>query len=105
MKTQLLKITIPPGLDFGDLKMSRIPETGEVEFDWTPIERLCEQNGLDVEIFRDSDEENVAGLINSWYFAHLENGGARDPVQDDLIAEAMAEDEHGGGFSLPPGRA
>lgn len=104
MTSKLFKIAIPHDLDFADLKMSRA-DTGEVDFDWTPIERLCEHNGLDIALFRDTDEDNVACLITAWYSAHIEIGGDPDPVQEDLIAEARAENEHGGGYSLPPGRA
>jgi hypothetical protein len=99
-----IKITVPHELDFADLNLSRAP-TGEVEFDWAPIERLCSSSGLDIALFRDSDEDNVASLLIAWYAVHLARGGAHDPVQDDLIAEAIAEDEHGGGISHQPGRA
>lgn len=47
----------------------------------------------------------MAGLIIEWYTNHLKNGGAHDPVADDLIAETMAEDQFGGGISYPPGSA
>lgn len=47
----------------------------------------------------------MAGLIIEWYANHLKNGGERDPVADDLIAETMAEDQLGGGISYPPGSA
>lgn len=51
------------------------------------------------------DEDNRSRLIVAWYAEHLRNGGDRDPVQDDLIAEAMAEERAGQHVSLPPGRA
>lgn len=101
---QALKICIPDDLDFADLKLSRT-STGEVEFDWGPIERICAASGLDFGLFRNETEDNVAGLLAAWYAEHRQHGGAPDQVQEDLIAEAMAEDEHGGGFSHQPGRA
>lgn len=101
---QAVKIAIPDDLDFADLRLTRTPE-GEVDFDWQPIERICKASGIDVAIFRDQHEDNVAGLITTWYAEHLAQGGERDPVQDDLIAEAIAEDEHGDGISHQPGRA
>jgi hypothetical protein len=60
---------------------------------------------MDVGMFKDAPEDNAAGLISAWYAEHLARGGARDATMDDLIAEAAAEDQHGGGFSHPPGRA
>lgn len=100
-----IKITIPDGLNFSALNLTRDPETGGVVFDWSPIDAICKANGIDADIFRHGPEDNVGALITAWYAEHLARGGARDPVQDDLIAEALAEDQHGGGISHPPGRA
>lgn len=101
---QLVKFSIPPDVDFADLKMARDPD-GHVSFDWAPIERICEASGLDVGLLRNSGEDNLAGLLTHWYAAHLQQGGARDPVQDDLIAETQAEERIGQRVSLQPGRA
>lgn len=100
-----LKIEIPDGLDFADLKLARDTSTGDISFDWSPVERLCKHNSLDISIFRERHEDNVAGLIIAWYAAHRKRGGSPDPVAEDLINEARAEDEHGGGISHSPGRA
>lgn len=102
---QLAPVVIPEGLDFAELKMARDSATGDVSFDWGPIERICEASNLALELFTRGPEDNVAGLVTAFYQEHLARGGAPDPVQEDLIAEADAEDAHGGGFSHPPGRA
>lgn len=47
----------------------------------------------------------MAGLIIEWYANHIKNGGAHDPVADDLIAEVIAEDNLGSGISHKPGQA
>lgn len=99
-----VKITIPQDLDFAALKLARDAD-GAISFDWTPIEAICAASGVDVAVFRDRHEDNVAGLIVAWYFEHLAAGGARDPVQDDLIAEMQAEDAAGQRYSVAPGRA
>lgn len=99
-----LTIQIPEDLDFSELRLARDPD-GMVSFDWSPIARICEASGIDVAVFRGAPEDNVASLITAWYREHLARGGARDAVQDDLIAEAQIEDERGGGISHPPGRA
>ncbi len=98
-------IIIPDDLDFADLRLARVVETGGVEFDWSPIERICTASAIDVAVFRYGSEDNVAELITSWYREHLARGGAHDAVADDLIAEAAAEDALGDGLSHPPGRA
>ena len=48
---------------------------------------------------------NVAAVINEWYRLHIGDGGPADATQEELIAEALAENAFGGGFSYPPGRA
>lgn len=98
-------VIIPDGVEFSALKISRDPATGDVDFDWAPILAICQASGIDPAMFRDADEGNVSGLISRWYAQHLAAGGSRDAAMDELIAEARAEDAHGGGFSHQPGRA
>ncbi|WP_245820357.1 hypothetical protein [Marinobacter lutaoensis] len=104
MQRQIAKIRIPVGLDFSDLKLARGAD-GSVSFDWSPIEQICRENGLPIEIFRDGPEDNVAGLVSAWYAHHRANGGEIDPVQEDLIAEVIAEDSAGQRYSHKPGSA
>lgn len=85
-----VEITIPESARFADLKLGRLPGGG-VMFDWAPIQLICDASGIDLAVFRDSDEGNVAGLLLEWYAAHLRSGGRRDAVADDLFAEALAE--------------
>ena len=94
--THSLRITVPDGLAFEQLKLARDPATLEVSFDWAPIDAICEASGLDPALFREQHEDNVAGLIHEWYLAHLAAGGARDPVQDQIRAEVEAEQAAGG---------
>ena len=82
---------IPEGVTFADLALSRDPVTGDVSFDWAPIEAICSANDFDVALFRDTDEGNVAGFLVSWYTAHLAAGGPPDLVAEQLIAEVEAE--------------
>jgi hypothetical protein len=100
----LAHITIPDDVRFSDLKLARDVD-GMVSFDWSPIERICQSSGIDMEIMRAGPEDNVSALIVAWYAEHLRHGGERDPVQDDLIAETEVEDRAGQHISLPPGRA
>lgn len=90
-----LRITIPEGLDFEALQLARDPITGEVEFDRSPIDEICAASGIDPALFWQSPEDNLAGLIILWYAEHRARGGAPDPVQEQLLAEVQAEDEHG----------
>lgn len=97
-------ISIPAGVTFADLKMTRTPD-GEVEFDWAPIRLICAASGVDVAVFAESDEDAVSGLLSQWYAHHLTAGGARDAAMDDLIDEAAIEDAHDQPYSHQPGRA
>lgn len=56
------KISIPDSLNFSDLRLTRDAD-GSVSFDWSVIEQVCEESGLDISVLRDGPEDNVAGLI------------------------------------------
>lgn len=99
-----ISIVIPSDVDFADLHLARNAD-GMVSFRWEPIEAICEASDVDIEVFRDSPEDNLGALLSHWYHAHLAGGGDRDPTYDEMIAEAEAEDRLGGGFSHQPGRA
>lgn len=102
---QAICITIPEGISFADLRLARDSATGDMSFDWAPVERVCEASGIDVDTFRVGPEDRVSALLVHWYMHHLARGGARDACADDLLAEAAAEDARGGGISAAPGRA
>ncbi|MCB0252558.1 MAG: hypothetical protein KDI55_02400 [Anaerolineae bacterium] len=91
MKQQMTRIAIPNDLKFSALQLAREPD-GSVSFSWSVIERICQANQISVELFRDAPEDNVSGLIITWYQAHRQNGGDPDPVAEDLIAEVMTEE-------------
>jgi hypothetical protein len=91
-----LTIRIPENLEFSDLNLSR-DHSGDVSFDWTPIEAICTASGINPAVFRDMPEGNVAGLIIQWYSMHLQHGGKRDPVADQLLAEIALEDAQAAG--------
>lgn len=104
MEQQMAKVSILDDLDFSDLRLARDPD-GSVSFDWDVIARICNGSGIPEELFRETSEDYVAGLIVSWYQAHRQNGGAADPVAEDLIAEVMEEEKAGQQVSYQPGSA
>lgn len=91
-----VRIQIPDDLDFSALKLSRDPVTLDVSFDWAPIEAICKLSGIDIALFKHQHEDNVSGLITEWYIEHRQRGGAPDPIQEQLIAEVLAEATAGG---------
>lgn len=104
MAQKPVRIQIPEDLDFSALQLARNAD-GPLSFDWGPIEQICELSGIDVALFRESPEDNIAALLVAWYAEHRQRGGAPDPVHEDLLAELAIEDKHGGGLSHQPGRA
>lgn len=105
MNAHHFAIIFPDGLRFPDLKLARDARTGDVSFDWRPIEAICDASGVDVAIFKEGLEDNLAGLLTTWYRHHLACGGDPDPVYADLIGEVVAEDAAGQHFSHASGRA
>jgi hypothetical protein len=89
-----MNIQIPEDLSFEDLRLAR-DRTGDMSFDWHPIERICEASGVDSSLFREASGENVATLIVEWYQAHRAVGGAVDPAAEELIVEATVDDSRG----------
>lgn len=99
-----VKITIPNGLQFNDLKLHREPD-GAVTFDTSIINAICSASDINPELFTNGPEDNAAELIVAWYELHRSAGGAVDTTAEDLIAEVIAENERGGGQSYQPGSA
>ena len=87
------KIIFPPGVEFSDLRLCRDAD-GRVTFEWRPIAAICEASGLELTLFSEGPEDNVASLMVHWYHQHLANGGARDAIQDELIAETIFGTSH-----------
>ena len=102
---KITPISIPAGMSFSELRLARDPQTGDVSFDTSVIERVEAESGLPAGFFMSQPEDAVAALISTWYSAHRAAGGDADPVADDLIAEARAEDAAGQPYSHAPGRA
>jgi hypothetical protein len=100
-----LQATIPEGISFADLQLSRDSEDGAVVFSMEPIEAICEASGLDIDDVVDGPEPTICVLIAAWYEIHLQRGGEPDPVQEDFLEETRLELERGYGFSYPPGHA
>lgn len=88
-------LVVPPGVDFSDLRLARDGVSGDISFDWAPIKAICAASQIDVDMLRETDEDNVGGLIVAWYDWHRQRGGAADLVAEQLLAEVAAEDERG----------
>lgn len=89
MSPQMATLSIPDGVEFPDLQLAR-QDDGSIMFDWSPIKRICAASNIPVDLFREAPEDNVAGLIISWYITHLKRGGSPDPVAEALLSGSLA---------------
>ena len=87
---QILLAVIPDDLTFADLELSR--EHGHMRFRWEPIEQICRENHLDIDLFKHGPEDNISSLITAWYFKHRENGGTPNATMEEYIEEIKSED-------------
>lgn len=53
-----------PGISFADLRLARDPQTGDVSFDTTVIERIEQESGLPAGFFM-GQHEDAAGQLYS----------------------------------------
>lgn len=86
MQEQTANIQIPRDLDFSSLRLSQDSD-GSVNFDWAPIEAICEASDLPISLLRDGPKDNVTGLIVAWYAEHRRQGGPADQVAEGLLAQ------------------
>jgi len=98
-KGAMPKIRIPADLQFSALRLARDPETGDIEFDADVLQDICIDNSLPF------SEEVVTSLLTAWYSHHRANGGAPDPVMEQIIAEIEAEEITGVEIRGGSGRA
>lgn len=91
----MVTITIPDGLPFSVLGLTRDAGSGDIGFNWPTIEQICAASGLDPSVVRETSEDNIAALIVHWYRAARAGGEPADPVAELLIAEIEAEDAFG----------
>lgn len=85
-----MKLRIPEGLDFGALNLHR-EANRDLSFDVAAVNQICAHNNISPEVFWQTQEDNVAGLIIAWYQAHRESGGAPDAVAEQLILETAID--------------
>lgn len=96
---QIARLVVPEGVSFSDLGLTRTAKG--LSFDWAPIRKICEASNIDIP----ATEENITSFLAAWYFSHLEHGGPKDPVMEDLLEEISLEDQFGSGFTHPSGTA
>ena len=94
----LMNVCIPENIRFSDLRLARDAD-GMVSTTSGPrIDAICKGEAPDRPGFSGNAGGQWAALINEWYRRHRRRQG-RWTTQEEMIAEALAEDAFGGGFS------
>ncbi|WP_051379092.1 hypothetical protein [Derxia gummosa] len=82
-----IRVVVPDGMTFTDLKLARDAETGAISFDLEAVRAVCVATGVDADAVL-AHEGNVNSLIVAWYGVHRLDGGEPDLVFEGLIADA-----------------
>ncbi len=97
-------VVIPAHLDYSDLQLRRQID-GSVQFNWAPIEIICEASNIDARVLKKDAGHAIATLLIRWYAVHRLRGGALDQVQEELMSDALTEDWGDRQHTFPPGHA
>jgi hypothetical protein len=82
--------------EFAGLQLTRDPRTGTLSYSVAALTSILESNQIDPAGII-GDENQVAEILIGWYVARRGFGGDVNPGMEQVIAEAMAEDEFGAG--------
>lgn len=85
----IIRVRIPKDLEFSDLKLRRHPNR-DISFDHQVASRVLEASGVPLARIT---EDLYGDIITRWYEVHLGEGGAADPIMDELNAEDAREQQ------------
>ena len=89
----ILRIRITTA-EFAGLQLTRDPRTGTLSYSVAALTSILESNQIDPAGII-GDEDRVAEILVDWYIAHRRFGGDVNPGIEQVIAEAMVENEFG----------
>jgi len=76
-------LVVPDSVEFADLNL-RVNGEG-LDFDWAPIERVCEASGLPTKALQSVPSSTILEVIRAWYIAHRRNGGPPDVAAESMV--------------------
>jgi len=79
----LLMLKLPEGYTFADLKLRRWA-ADEIDLDIDLFKLVCTLNGMDFNKVLQKPGPVVTSVLTVWYKRHLADGGALDPLMEDL---------------------
>ena len=78
-----LSLKLPEEHIFEDLKLRRCDDAA-IDLDLDLIKKICELNGLDFDKVLLNPGPVISTILTVWYKSHLAEGGAPDPVMEQL---------------------
>lgn len=90
-KSKPLGIKIPEDIGFKELDLKRDRLTGAISFNLGALVKICQNSGLALEqiLTKNADGNGTSDFLNTWYVSHLNEGGEKDPVMDELIKASL----------------
>lgn len=79
----LLTLKLPEGYSFADLKIRRCADDA-IDLDMDLVKLVCSLNGLDFDKVCQDPGPVVTTILTVWYKTHLTEGGAPDPLMEQL---------------------
>lgn len=76
-------LVVPDTVEFADLNLELLG--GDIKFDWTAMERICEASGLPSKALQSVPNSTILEVIRAWYIAHRRNGGPPDTAAENLL--------------------
>jgi hypothetical protein len=78
-----LTLKLPEGYTFADLKIRRCDDDA-IDLDMDLVKRICNINGLNFDKVCQNPGPVVTTILTVWYKSHLAEGGAPDPLMEEL---------------------
>ena len=79
----VLTLKLPEGYSFSDLKVRRCDDDA-IDLDMDLVKLVCKINDLSFEKVLQNPGPVVTSILTVWYKNHLAQGGAPDPLMEEL---------------------
>lgn len=83
----LLTLKLPEGYSFADLKLRRCADDDAIDLDMDLVKKVCSINDLDFQKVLQNPGPVVTTILTVWYKSHIADGGAPDPVMEELKSQ------------------
>lgn len=82
----VLTLKLPEGYSFTDLKVRRCDDDA-IDLDMDLVRTVCSINGLNFEKVLQNPGPVVTSILAVWYKSHLAQGGAPEPLMEELKSQ------------------